>query len=302
VVTNESPHNHNRIDGDVVKEPNAVARALAKAVSPALVGTLPVEQAQVAQWQAWVKTSEQQEGFGAQAAELNQALAARSFLVGQRATLADVQVYFAMAKGVEASFPGPLGGLIHVTRWFNQIQHALRAGAFAAHDGSMLPKLLPMHAIYKPIAMPVFAKEMNGDGAKAAAGGAKQGQAPPPPSQQQGQQKEKQQQQQQQQQHQQQHQQQPAKEGGGGKGGEGGGKKAAARGEKKGGAANPNPNRGVVAEEEDLSNPNLLDIKVGVITKAWHHPESEKLWCEEIDLGEEVGGVCLCACLGGGGD
>jgi hypothetical protein len=25
---------------------------------------------------------------------------------------------------------------------------------------------------------------------------------------------------------------------------------------------------------------------VGVLTKTWHHPESEKLWCEEIDLGE----------------
>ena len=25
---------------------------------------------------------------------------------------------------------------------------------------------------------------------------------------------------------------------------------------------------------------------MGVLTKTWHHPESEKLWCEEIDLGE----------------
>lgn len=30
-----------------------------------------------------------------------------------------------------------------------------------------------------------------------------------------------------------------------------------------------------------------LDIRVGVISKAWKHPESEKLYCEEIDIGEE---------------
>lgn len=30
-----------------------------------------------------------------------------------------------------------------------------------------------------------------------------------------------------------------------------------------------------------------LDVRVGVITRAWEHPESDKLWCEEIDLGED---------------
>ena len=32
---------------------------------------------------------------------------------------------------------------------------------------------------------------------------------------------------------------------------------------------------------------SVLDIRVGVITKAWEHPEAEKLWCENIDLGEK---------------
>lgn len=32
-----------------------------------------------------------------------------------------------------------------------------------------------------------------------------------------------------------------------------------------------------------------LDIRVGVINKAWEHPEAEKLYCEEIDIGEESG-------------
>jgi methionine--tRNA ligase beta chain len=32
-----------------------------------------------------------------------------------------------------------------------------------------------------------------------------------------------------------------------------------------------------------------LDIRVGLITKAWEHPEADKLFCEEIDLGEATG-------------
>jgi aminoacyl tRNA synthase complex-interacting multifunctional protein 1 len=38
--------------------------------------------------------------------------------------------------------------------------------------------------------------------------------------------------------------------------------------------------------EIDISS---LDIRVGLITKAWEHPEADKLYCEEIDLGEESG-------------
>ena len=32
-----------------------------------------------------------------------------------------------------------------------------------------------------------------------------------------------------------------------------------------------------------------LDIRVGVITKAWEHEEADKLFCEEIDIGEDDG-------------
>jgi methionine--tRNA ligase beta chain len=38
------------------------------------------------------------------------------------------------------------------------------------------------------------------------------------------------------------------------------------------------------AGEVDISK---LDIRVGVINKAWEHPEADKLYCEEIDIGEE---------------
>jgi len=32
---------------------------------------------------------------------------------------------------------------------------------------------------------------------------------------------------------------------------------------------------------------SVLDIRVGVVTKAWEHPDAEKLWVENIDLGEK---------------
>ncbi|EJK45847.1 hypothetical protein THAOC_35519 [Thalassiosira oceanica] len=35
---------------------------------------------------------------------------------------------------------------------------------------------------------------------------------------------------------------------------------------------------------------SALDIRVGKIVKAWEHESSEKLWCEEVDLGEEPRG------------
>mmetsp|Transcript_34287 Transcript_34287/g.37060 ORF Transcript_34287/g.37060 Transcript_34287/m.37060 type:complete len:249 (-) Transcript_34287:238-984(-) len=43
---------------------------------------------------------------------------------------------------------------------------------------------------------------------------------------------------------------------------------------------------------EELANqPEIckLEFKVGVITKVWNHPNADKLYCEEIDVGEESG-------------
>jgi methionine--tRNA ligase beta chain len=50
-------------------------------------------------------------------------------------------------------------------------------------------------------------------------------------------------------------------------------------------AAN-NKSQPQVIREIDISQ---LDIRVGVITKAWAHEEADKLICEEIDMGEETG-------------
>eukprot|EP00325_Prymnesiales_sp_UTEX-LB-985_P002235 CAMPEP_0174704800 /NCGR_PEP_ID=MMETSP1094-20130205/8251_1 /TAXON_ID=156173 /ORGANISM="Chrysochromulina brevifilum, Strain UTEX LB 985" /LENGTH=275 /DNA_ID=CAMNT_0015902887 /DNA_START=66 /DNA_END=894 /DNA_ORIENTATION=- len=39
--------------------------------------------------------------------------------------------------------------------------------------------------------------------------------------------------------------------------------------------------------EEGPSPFELMDIRVGQIVEAWEHPDSEKLWCERIDVGED---------------
>eukprot|EP00960_Hanusia_phi_P035860 751992-Hanusia_phi.AAC.1 len=40
------------------------------------------------------------------------------------------------------------------------------------------------------------------------------------------------------------------------------------------------------ASEGEQPEFTKLELKVGVLTKTWFHPESEKLYCEEIDVGE----------------
>lgn len=43
------------------------------------------------------------------------------------------------------------------------------------------------------------------------------------------------------------------------------------------------------AEARPLDDITRLDLRVGRITKVWPHPDADKLYCEEIDLGEEGG-------------
>jgi methionine--tRNA ligase beta chain len=44
----------------------------------------------------------------------------------------------------------------------------------------------------------------------------------------------------------------------------------------------------LAAPAEDLPDICKLEFKVGVITKVWVHPDADKLYCEEIDVGEET--------------
>jgi aminoacyl tRNA synthase complex-interacting multifunctional protein 1 len=59
--------------------------------------------------------------------------------------------------------------------------------------------------------------------------------------------------------------------------------KPAAAGEKV--KNDPSPSAASKATEAPEYNISALDIRVGKIIKIWEHPEAEKLFCEEIDLG-----------------
>ena len=43
------------------------------------------------------------------------------------------------------------------------------------------------------------------------------------------------------------------------------------------------------AEDPNQSDWSKMEIRVGEITKCWNHPSADKLFCEEIELGPEVG-------------
>ena len=45
--------------------------------------------------------------------------------------------------------------------------------------------------------------------------------------------------------------------------------------------------KGPPAPDNSEIDVSKLDIRVGVITKAWMHEEADKLFCEEIDIGED---------------
>jgi len=60
-----------------------------------------------------------------------------------------------------------------------------------------------------------------------------------------------------------------------------------------GGKEKPKKGGAPAAAAADQPEYTKLEIKVGLLTKTWPHPESEKLFCEEIDVGEaNVRSVC----------
>merc|ERR1719274_70329 len=67
--------------------------------------------------------------------------------------------------------------------------------------------------------------------------------------------------------------------------------KAAAKADKAAAKAEKAPKpaaKAQAAPAKALDDVTRLEFRVGKITKVWPHPEADKLWCEEIDLGTEV--------------
>jgi tRNA-binding EMAP/Myf-like protein len=51
----------------------------------------------------------------------------------------------------------------------------------------------------------------------------------------------------------------------------------------------PTPEQKAPASDTDLPDICKLEFKVGLIARVWAHPDADKLYCEEIDCGEEGG-------------
>jgi len=223
--------------------------------------------------------------------QVNRYLARRSFLVpGAVPTIADFDVYLALASALEADdgLEKALGKeLKHVRRWAEQCAATLEdLVAKATTGGNALEVRLPRGLTPKARPLPVF---FYGDEdadvvAAAAVSTATKSAGPSKPA----------------------TGANGAKAAAGAAGGEGGkqitdeqkkeaadkkAKKAAEKAAKKKDQPKPTPKAGkggggTPALEVDVS---ALDIRVGKILKAWEHESAEKLYCEEVDVGEESG-------------
>ncbi|CAM9423951.1 unnamed protein product [Ectocarpus sp. 4 AP-2014] len=215
-------------------------------------------------------------------ASLNKHLAGRSFLAGGAFSLADVAVYFACAAAVAAA-PPAAGKQLHLCRWFNQVQYRVR---LLAPSCPVLPPTVTLN-IFSPVVVPLPAKQpetSSGAAKSATAGSATAAAAAAAPagdvgteklasasSPAQGKKDRK-----------------KKKKGAAAGDDDGDGKAAApaaaAKGEGNKGKESAAPAAAATAAAE--GDPSKLDVRVGTIVKAWEHPDSEKLFCEEIDLGE----------------
>lgn len=73
---------------------------------------------------------------------------------------------------------------------------------------------------------------------------------------------------------------------GGNKGGDGGKKGKGGGGGGGGKGGKPKPVKG--SPEELCEQFSLLELRIGSLDECWKHPDSDKLWCERINIGREV--------------
>jgi aminoacyl tRNA synthase complex-interacting multifunctional protein 1 len=216
-----------------------------------LLGSDAVGRSQVDAWiySAGVKGIQKEDFFG-----LDLLLSRQSFVCGTAAlTLADIVAYFGVAQLLEkdqCTFP-------NVGRWFDQCAHEMRQ---LAPTCETLP-LLARQAQFQPVLFPI------GVGAHPSSP-ASTPSAPAAPK--------------------------TANKEAAASSKENGKPKADAGGKKKEkpAAATSTPSKKAATATassggDSAPDPTTLDIRVGIIVKVWPHPESDKLFCEEIDIGEE---------------
>ena len=161
-------------EGGAVKGLAACATALATATPAAaddLLGRDAGERAQVSEWLTHCAT-ELALLLDDKLAGLNAALAARTFLVGGRLTLADLAVFGTVQPAVAAMPAAQLDSFCALFRWFDLLQHVAdpRQAVFK-HRALPLPRFVPP----PPPPPPAAPAAAGGKGSDAAAAGGKGG-------------------------------------------------------------------------------------------------------------------------------
>ncbi|KAG5192932.1 hypothetical protein JKP88DRAFT_268903 [Tribonema minus] len=236
-----------------------------------LLGSSPLLKAQIDSWLDIVASGP----ISAHTASLDDHLSLRSYLVGPGLTLADAAVYIAIAQGqLDSKHTNVLRWALHCQCLISSACNEcppLQVTASPPREPVTLPvpKGKPAAAAggatgakAAPADQKAKSDAANDAGAAAAAGGAGTGEGKA---------------------------KQGEEDGKGKKGGEAAAKKKKEKKPAAGdaAAAAPAPATDGAATGSDEADPTKLDIRVGVITKVWKHPDSEKLYCEEIDVGED---------------
>ena len=231
-----------------------VASLASEPVREQLAGASPEDEAMISEWLARAAAEYGVEGVvGDDKLEaLDAHLAMRSFVATRGAiSLADLAAYGTTHGALCAMAREKRHALVHLTRWCDHVG-AVSGGA-QSFGAVPFPRAEPMDL--SPPVEDKKEKERAGPkkDAKAASGGGKSAGGAP-----------------------------------------GGGKPdadavAAARAAKKAAKAEKDKAKGKVpvaqTPKKEISV-DVLDIKVGTITRAWEHPGADKLWVESIDVGE----------------
>ena len=218
--------------------------------------------------------------------QLNEYLSERSYLVpSSTVTVADLDLYLAIVSkitgGEEELLEQCVSGYTHTRRWMEQCGVTLDELAIVAAKNAAYSKVppakIPKGLMAKARPLPLFfygeedesvvaaaavAATTNAASNKAGGGAAKDDKP------------------------------QAATGGGGGGGGlteeqkKAAAEKRAAKNAAKAAKKKDNPKKGGATPAAEL-NISALDIRVGKIVKAWEHETADKLYCEEIDVGEE---------------
>lgn len=200
--------------------------------------------------------------------QLNSYFGTRSYLVPSSGpTLADFDLYFAIVGKAGDALDAMVGGNVNTRRWLEQCDASLRDLVAVAEKNAVISKIpvptIPKGLEPKTRALPIFFYGDESEGPAPAANAS-------PADQVKGKDDTK------------------AAEGGAGELTDEQ-KKAAAekRANKKADKkANKPKQQQQPAAAEEL-NISALDIRVGKILKAWEHESAEKLYCEEVDVGED---------------